>query len=57
MLSGLVLSVIVMFVATFGYLVVDYMEIFGLFVCAAGIIGFSALGARWIRGLAREQRP
>ncbi len=57
MLSGLVLSVIVMFVATLGYLVVDYMEIFGLFVCAAGIIGVSALGARWIRGLAREQRP
>jgi uncharacterized membrane protein len=57
MLSGLVLSFIVMFVATFGYLVVDHMEVFGLFVCAAGIIGFSALGARWIRALAKEQRP
>jgi uncharacterized membrane protein len=57
MLSGLVLSGLAMFLATFGYYVVDHLDLFGLLLCAVGIIGFSALGARWIRGLAGESRP
>ena len=55
LLSGLVLSGIVLFLGTVGYHAVRRLEVGEILATGVGVIGMSAAGSWWIRGLLRER--